>query len=373
MAAPVGPSTADWRQKARRFAATDLLPLAEAIDRGDRLPPGMPRTLGRHGFMGLGIPPEFGGAGASVQAMAAVLEEISWASPAVATMLSVHLAVAAAPILDWGSSAQKKAFLPLMATGECLGAFALTEPGAGSDAAHLACRYERTGDGFRLSGAKMFITNASVADVVILFATRDAAIGHEGISAFLLPKGTPGRSVGPHFDKLGLRGSETNEIVLQDARLGPDAMLGTEGQGLKIALGALTGGRVGIAACALGTARAAYDQMRAAVELDGAEWKRGLLARSFTQLSAASALVERAAIEKDAGRPFIETASAAKLAASQAGVEIASHAIDVIGPEAISLAHPAQRILRDARVFPIVEGTTEIQELILGRSLATSP
>jgi alkylation response protein AidB-like acyl-CoA dehydrogenase len=298
------------------------------------------------------------------------LEEIARASPAVATLLTVHLSVSAAPIDLWGSEEQKERWLPRMADGSFLGAFALTEPGAGSDAARLLCRYRRADGEFVLDGSKMFITNAASADVIVLFATRDPKEEQHGISAFLVAKGTPGYRVTQQLDKLGLRGSETTEIVLEGARLPASALLGPEGQGLSIALGALAGGRVGIAACALGVARAAFDEMQDAVRADPVDWKRSTLARCFTQLFAAATLVDRAAQRKDEGQAYVREASAAKLATSQAAVDIASRAIDVIGFPAVRSGHRAERLLRDARVFPIVEGTTEIQELILGRVLS---
>ncbi|MGI0155295.1 MAG: acyl-CoA dehydrogenase family protein, partial [Thermoplasmata archaeon] len=211
--------------------------------------------------------------------------------------------------------------------------------------------------------------NAVSAGVVLVFATHDPALGARGISAFIVPPGTTGFSVAQRLDKMGLRGSETTELVLRDVRLPPDSMLGPEGAGLKVALSSLAGGRVGIASCALGVAQAAFDEMLRCVRSDDAEWKRVRLSQAYSELAAARALVNVAAERKDAGAPFVREASVAKLVASRAAVAIASAGIDVAGPEGARAGHPAERLLRDARVFPIVEGTTEIQELILGRSL----
>ncbi len=202
-----------------------------------------------------------------------------------------------------------------------------------------------------------------------MFATRDPALGHRGISAFIVPPGTGGFSVAQRLDKLGLRGSETTELVLDGVRLPPDAMLGPEGDGLKVALQGLAGGRVGIAACALGVARAAFEEMRANVRAEDAEWKRTLLARAFADLAASRALVDRAAERKDAGVPYAADASVAKLVASRSAVSIAFAGVDVAGLAGTRSGTTAERLLRDARVFPLVEGTTEIQELILARSL----
>ncbi len=360
---------AGWRERARRFAREYLRPTAEAADREDRAPSDLLARLREERFLGLGVPPSWGGAGGGAREIVAVLEELAAESAAAATLVSVHLSVAAAPVLTWGTDAQREAYLRPLAEGRWLGAFGLTEPSVGSDTAHLATRYERTRDGFVLTGSKMFITNAASADLLLVFATRDPAQGTKGISAFLLRKGTRGFSIAQHLDKLGLRGSETNELVLDGARLPEDALLGREGEGLKVALGALTGGRVGIASCALGVARAAFEEMQRRASRAPDDATRTLVARAFVDLQAASALVSDAARRKDDGVPFVEAASAAKLYASQAAFRIASKGVEIAGWEGVRRGAAPERLLRDARVFPIVEGTTEIQELILGRAL----
>jgi len=354
---------------AERLSVDLVAPLAVELDRSDRLPASIRQRLATTGLMGLTTPPRFGGAAADTRTVARVLEILASASGAVATILAVHLSVAVGPIVEHGTEAQQQALLPKLASGEWLGAFALTEPSVGSDAARLATQYWRTQEGFRLRGNKMFTTSAESADVIVLFATRDPAEGYRGISAFAVPKGTPGVSVGQRLDKLGIRGSETVELVLDDARLPPSALLGVEGQGFPIAMQALAGGRIGIAACALGVARAAFETMRMAAKADPADWKRAAVARSYSQLEAAAALVYHAAELKDRGDPYIDAASAAKLIASQTAVRIAYTGVDVAGPAGVVVGCAAERLLRDARVFPIVEGTTEIQELILGRDL----
>jgi alkylation response protein AidB-like acyl-CoA dehydrogenase len=321
------------------------------------------------GFFGLGVPERWGGQGGDTRCLVAVLEELAAVSASIATLLSVHLSVAAQPILSWGTDGQRETYLRPLAEGRWLGAFGLTEPSVGSDAAHLATRYVADGAGYVLTGSKMFITNGARADLVLLFATRDPSQGARGISAFLLRKGSPGYSVAQHLDKLGLRGSETTELVLQEVPVPEDRRLGAEGEGLKVALSALTGGRLGISACALGVARAAFETMQENARADPEDWKRADVARAFTDLSAARALVDHGAALKDSGAPFVEVASAAKLFASQAAVRIAHRGMAVAGPAGARAGTAAERLLRDARVFPIVEGTTEIQELILGRAL----
>lgn len=360
---------AAWRARAREFAERELRPRAAEIDRTDRLPDGLLAALARDGFLGLGIAPRWGGRGGGARELTAVLEELAVASPAVAVVLAVHLSVCAAPIAEWGTDAQRERYLPELAQGHRLGAFALTEPGAGSDAASLRTRYVREAGGFRLDGSKVFISNAESAGAIVLFATRDPSLGAPGISAFVVPPSTPGFSVAQRFDKLGLRGSETTELLLDRVALPPEALLGPEGKGLKIALSALAGGRVGIASCALGVARAAFEEMVRQLGEDDQEWKRHRLGRSYAELLGARALVEDAARRKDAGEEFVDQASAAKLLASTAAVTLASRGVEIAGAQGVRSGAAAERIFRDARVFPIVEGTTEIQELLLARRL----
>ncbi|MCI4354625.1 MAG: acyl-CoA dehydrogenase family protein, partial [Thermoplasmata archaeon] len=227
----VARSAEEWRLRARHCALEVVRPVAAQMDAEDRLPEGIVPAIRAGGFLGVGVPESWGGSGGDTRATVAVLEEFSAESAAVATLIAVHLSVAAMPILQWGTDAQRAKYLRPLAEGPWLGAFGLTEPGAGSDTARLACRYERVDDRYRLNGSKMFITNAASADVVLVFATRDPSLGHRGISAFIVRKGTEGYRVAQHMDKLGLRGSETTELVFQDMMLGPDTMLGPEGRG----------------------------------------------------------------------------------------------------------------------------------------------
>jgi hypothetical protein len=366
-------TAAAWRARAQHFANAELRPRAPEIDRADALPETVVRGLAREGFFGLGIPTAWGGRGGDTRSVVAVLEEIARANAAVAVELSVHLSVCAQPILAAGTDEQRRTYLTPLARGEILGAFALSEPGSGSDAGALRTRYRRLPDGFELSGTKMFISNAASAGVMLLFATRDPGLGHQGISAFVVPPRTAGISVAPQLEKLGLHGSETREVVLDRARLPDTALLGAEGEGLKIALTALSGGRVGIASCALGVARAALDEMVRNVRRDDAEWKRHLLARAFAEVEAAAAVVADAASRKDAGSEFVLQASVAKLLASRAAVATASAGLDVAAEAGARSGSEAERLFRDARVFPIVEGTSEIQELVVARAVLGAP
>ncbi len=363
------PDAAALRALARRFADERVVPLAAEIDRTDRIPDDLLRALGTAGLLALGLPPEFGGKPASTRGLSAVLEELAATSAAIAVTVAVHLSVCAQPVARFGTPAQQRAWLPALARGERIGAFALTEPGAGSDTAGLETRYRHDNGGFVLRGSKTFISNAASAGLLLVFATRDPGLRSKGIAAFLLPGGTPRLTVSRRFEKLGLRGSETAEIHLDDLRLPAEALLGREGEGLHVALGSLVGGRIGIASCALGVARAAFQEMRAAVRRAESEWARAALARAYVEYAAARALVAEAADRKDAGEPFETEASVAKLVASRAAVAIASAGVDVAGEAGVTGTAVAGRLLRDARVFPIVEGTSEIQELILGRRL----
>ncbi len=355
-----------WRRRAREFADQELRPLL--ADPPDLRPDGpLRQRLRRAELFGLGQPVEWGGGGESTETVAAVLEEIARVDPATAVLLSVHLSVCAYPIARWGTEAQKRQWLRPLLTGQMLGAFALTEPEAGSDAAALQSRYRFTGGRFTLTGAKTFISNGDSADLLLTFATHDPALGRRGISAFLVPRRTGGVVVVRHLEKLGLDRSETTELRFDDLELPPDRLLGPEGEGLGIALNSLVGGRIGIAACALGVARAALDELETAARTDPSDVKLLAVARSFSELEAAAALVQEAARRRDRQEPFAPYASAAKLAASRAALRIAHRAFDAWAEPTGERASRAGRLLRDARVFPIVEGTSEIQERILGR------
>jgi len=236
VASAQGDSAETWRERARAFATDVLLPKVDDIERTDRLPEGLRAALGAAGFFRLGLPEKYGGLPGDTRGIAAVIEELARASATIGTMVSVHLSVCAQPVARWGTDDQKATFLRPLAEGREVGAFALTEPGAGSDAARLACRYRRDRDGYVLDGSKMFITNAAVAGVILTFATSDPSKGREGITAFLVPRGTQGFAIAQRLEKLGLRGSETNEVVFNGAWLPESSRLGKEGEGLSIAL-----------------------------------------------------------------------------------------------------------------------------------------
>lgn len=358
--------------RARRFSREVLVPHRREFDRTDVIPPEVMRSLGAAGFLGINLPKSYGGAEVSTLTLARTLEELAVGCVALAEIMAVHLSVACAPILAWGTEEQRQRWLPEMVKGRWLGAFGLTEPGVGSDAQRLTTRYERAADGFVLNGSKMFITNARSAEVVLVFATRDPSLGSKGISCFVVQKGTPGFSVAQMLDKLGTRGSETTELVLEGCRVPLEAQLGPEGAGFKVAMSALDGGRIGIAACSLGVARAALEAAASFVGPESEDWKKSALARCFVDVEASRALVEKAARQRDAGEDFTAAASAAKLFASQAAFRVASKGLEIAGREVFDRDHPSilEQLFRDARVLTIVEGATEIQEMLLGRRLA---
>ena len=361
-----------FRQRVREFAARTLAPAAEQVDHASSLAPGTAEALAAEGLLALSIPREFGGQAGSALEYAIVMEEIGAACAATAVLVTVHNSLVADPIHHWGTRAQQARYLPRMATGACLGAFALTEPSAGSDAASLRTRARRDGAGYRLVGGKCFISNAGLAGVYLVFATLDPAAGARGITAFLVEPDAPGFAVGAQEHKLGIRGSSTAQLFFDDCWVAEEQRLGPEGQGWRVAMGTLDSGRIGIAAQAVGIARAAYEAALAHVRPAGrgeaapGEATAWLLADMDVRIDAARLLVHRAAVLKDAGERLTREAAAAKLFAAEAAMWVTSQAIEVVGPAACALSSPLQRYLRDAKITEIYEGTSEIQRLIIG-------
>jgi hypothetical protein len=365
------------RDTAREFARARLAPGAAARDRESRFPQAEIAEMGALGFMGMLVPEDWGGAGADHLAYAIALEEIAAADGACSTIMSVHNSVACMPLLRFGSAAQKDRFLGPLARGEMLGCFCLTEPQAGSDAAALATRARRATGGWILDGTKQFITSGSRADLAIVFAVTDPAKGKRGISAFLVPTASPGWRVARIEEKLGQRSSDTAQIVLDGLRVPDDMMLGGEGEGYRIALANLEGGRIGIAAQAVGMARAAH-----AAALAYAKDRRSFgqpivahqavgfrLADMATRIAAARLLVHDAARRRDAGLPCLTEASMAKLFASEIAEQVCTDAIQIHGGYGYLSDFPVERIYRDVRVCQIYEGTSDIQRLVIARAL----
>lgn len=366
------------RDTAREVAQNLLAPGAAERDREARFPTAEMAELGTLGFMGVLVPEEWGGAGVDHVGYALAIEEIAAGDGAVSTIVSVHNSVGCVPILNFGSQEQKERFLKPMAAGEMLSCFCLTEPSAGSDAAAIKTRAVRHGNRWVLNGAKQFITSGSTARVAIVFAVTDPAAGRKGISAFIVPTETAGYRVARLEHKLGQRASDTAQLVFEDVELTPDLMLGAEGEGYRIALSNLEGGRIGIAAQALGMARAAYEAALAyARERESFGHKiidhqavAFRLADMATQLAAARGLILDAAQRRDDGEPCLQQAAMAKLFASEVAERVCSDAIQIHGGYGYLADFPVERIYRDVRVCQIYEGTSDIQRLVIARELA---
>ena len=369
------------RDTARDLATREILPRAAEIDRKHEFPSDIFARLGELGLLGTMVPERWGGAGMDALSYAVALEEIARACASTAVAMSVQCSLVCAPILHDGNDAQRTRWLPELTVGKKIGCFALSEPEAGSDAKSQRTRAEKTktpdGEGWVLNGTKNFITNAPVADLMIVFATTDAAKGSRGISAFLVPMDAPGVKVGKDDDKLGIRGAQSAQVFLTDCALAGDALLGAEGEGFKIAMRALDGGRIGIAAQALGIARAAFeDATRYALERktfgqpiaehQAIQFK---LADMRTEIDAARLLLWRAAVTKDRGGRYGREAAMAKLFGSEVANRAAKEALQIFGGYGYLTDFPAERHYRDAKITEIYEGTSEIQRLVIASSL----
>lgn len=367
----------DVRRLAEDFVAREVAPHAVAWDRAEEVDRGIVKKLGAVGFLGLTIPEEYGGSGGDHLAYCLVTEELGRGDSSVRGIVSVSLGLVAKTLASWGTEEQKRAWLPRLASGEALGCFGLTEPGTGSDAGNLTTRAVRDGGDYVIDGTKMFITNGTWADVVLLFARTNDTPGHRGVSAFLVPADTPGLSRRAVHGKLGLRGQATAELVLEGVRVPASAMLGPEGKGFAVAMSALAKGRMSVAAGCVGIAQAALD---AAVRYAGERAQFGrpiasyqlvqeLLSDISVDVDAARLLTWRVADLVDRGEDFATAASKAKLYASEAAVRCANNALQVFGGYGYIDEYPVGKLLRDARVMTLYEGTSQIQKLIIGRSL----
>ncbi len=365
------------RDVARQFAQERLKPFAADWDRQHRYPAEALAEMGELGFLGMLVPEQWGGAQTGHLAYAMALEEIAAGDGACSTIMSVHNSVGCMPIYKFGNDEQKQRYLTRLASGEMIGAFALTEPQAGSDASALKTRARRDGDHYVLNGTKQFITSGSHAGVVISFAVTDPAAGKNGISAFIVPTDTPGYEVARIEDKLGQHASDTCQIVFNDLRIPAELRLGEEGQGYRIALANLEGGRIGIAAQAVGMARAAFEVARDYAHEREAFGKPLLqhqavafrLADMATEIAVARQMVHHAAALRDAGLPCLSEASMAKLFASEMAERVCSAAIQTLGGYGYLNDFPVERIYRDVRVCQIYEGTSDVQRLVIARNL----
>ncbi|MCE4947096.1 MULTISPECIES: acyl-CoA dehydrogenase family protein [Streptomyces] len=365
------------RRLAADFTDREIAPHATAWDRAEQVDPGIVRKLGDLGFLGLTVPEEYGGSGGDHLSYALVTEELGRGDSAVRGIVSVSLGLVAKTLAAWGDEEQKRTWLPRLTSGAALGCFGLTEPGTGSDAAALTTRAVRDGTDWVLDGSKMFITNGTWADLVLLFARTGGAPGHKGISAFLVPADTPGLTRRAIHGKLGLRGQATAELVLQGVRVPAGALLGPEGKGFSVAMSALAKGRMSVAAGCVGIAQAALDaalgyagqREQFGAPIAGRQLVQELISDIAVDVDAARLLTWRVADLIDRGESFATEASKAKLFASEAAVRAASNALQVFGGYGYIDEYPVGKLLRDARVMTLYEGTSQIQKLLIGRAL----
>jgi alkylation response protein AidB-like acyl-CoA dehydrogenase len=368
----LSPEQREIQALARDFAKAEIEPHAAEWDREHRFPGEIFVKLAELDLMGVCIPEELGGAGADFLAYVLVLEELSRADAGVGVTVAVHTSAATLPILTHGTDDQRAALVPPLAGGEKIGAFALTEAESGSDAASLRTQAERDGDGWRITGAKQWITNGGQGGTIVLFARTEA-----GISCFVVDGRSDGLRVAREEEKLGLNSSSTVDLVLDGVRVGSDRLLGTDGKGFRIAMITLDGGRIGIAAQAVGIAQAAYDVAREyalerrqfgkrLADFQAIQWK---LADMATEIDAARMLVYRAAWLRDNGEPYVEAGAMAKLFASSVARRQTAEAIQVLGGYGYTKEFPVERYYRDAKITEIYEGTSEIQRLVIARSI----
>jgi butyryl-CoA dehydrogenase len=363
---------------ARDFATSEVLPKAAEIDREHRHPKELVARMAELGFLGIAVPEPYGGAGMDHVSYVLAMEEVSRACASTGVIMSVNNSLVCDPIYRFGTEAQKKAWLVPLAAGKKLGCFALSEPEAGSDAAAQRTDAVKQADGsWVISGTKNWITNGPVADVCVLFTMNDRAAGHKGITAFILPMDTPGVRCGQADDKLGIRGSKSSQIFLDDVKLPAENLLGEVGGGFKVAMSTLDGGRIGIAAQALGIARAAFEDALAYAQQRKTFGKpiaqhqaiQFKLADMATEIDAARLLTLRAAWLKDKKLPFGKEAAMAKLYASDVANRVAREAIQVFGGNGYVTEFPVERHFRDAKITEIYEGTSEIQRLVIANHL----
>ena len=365
------------RRVAREFAEGELGDKIAPYDERHEFPHAIVKKLGPLGFLGVLVPEAYGGAGLDHVSYALIVEELCRGDASVGITMWAHNSLCANHIASFASEAQKRRYLPRLASGEVLGAWGLTEPGSGSDAAALRTRAELSGDEWILNGSKAFITNASVCGTAVIMARTGPEKGSKGVSAFILEKGAPGFSAGSPYRKLGLHASDTAELILEDARVPAASLLGERGAGFAQAVQVLEGGRIAMAAMAVGIAQAAVDQSvkymkqrtafgRTLAEFNGLQ---GMIADLATEVEVARLLTLRAAYAKDAGRPAMHVAAMAKLFASETAMKAATQAVQIHGGAGYISEFPVERIFRDAKLTEIGEGTSEIQRLVIAREI----
>lgn len=365
------------RNMVREFAEKEVKPLAAELDEKEEYPHRSLKKMSELGILGTIIPQEYGGAGLDNVTYATVIEEISRACASTGVVTSVHNSLTSWPIMTYGTEEQKKKYLPILAKGEKIGAFGGTEPNAGSDLGAMQTTAELKGDNYIINGSKTFITSGPEAGIIIVFAVTDKEMGPKGISAFIVESDFKGYSVGGIFDKIGINASLTSELVFEDMEVPRENLLGKEGEGFKIALATLDGGRIGIAAQAVGIAQAALEESieysknrqqfgRPIAKFQAIQW---MLSEMATKVEAARYLVLNAAYVKDQGKRISKEAAMAKLFAAEAAVDVTNKAIQVHGGYGYTKEYPVERLYRDARITGIYEGTSEVMKMVISGAL----
>ena len=364
-------------QMIREFAEKEVKPLAAEVDEEERFPLETVEKMAKTGLMGIPVPVKYGGAGGTNLMYGMAVEELSRVCGTTGVVLSAHTSLCCAPIMENGTEEQKMKYLPRLASGEWIGAFGLTEPNAGTDAAMQQTTAVLDGDQYVLNGNKIFITNAVYAHVYVIFAMTDKSLGNKGISAFIVEKGTPGFSIGKKEKKMGIRGSATTELVFEDCRIPKENLLGQQGKGFPIAMKTLDGGRVGIAAQALGIAQGAMDETikytkerkqfgRSISQFQNTQFQ---MADMETKVQAARLLVRSAHWKKDNGMPYSVDAAMAKLFAAETAMEVTTKAVQLHGGYGYTREYPVERMMRDAKITEIYEGTSEVQRMVIAGKL----
>lgn len=365
------------RELFRKFAENEVKPLAEEVDETERFPEETVKKMAKLGMLGIYFPKQYGGAGGDVLSYAMCVEELSKVCGTTGVIVSAHTSLCCAPIFEHGTEEQKMKYLPKLCAGEWIGAFGLTEPNAGTDASGQQTTAVLEGDHYVLNGSKIFITNAGFADVFIIFAMTDKAAGNHGISAFIVERSFPGFSIGKHEKKMGIRGSSTCELIMEDCIVPKENLLGKEGKGFKIAMQTLDGGRIGIAAQALGLGEGAVEEAikytkervqfgRRISQFQNTQFQ---LADMHTRMQAAQFLVYSAAVKKQNHEPYSMDAAMAKLFAAEAASDVTRRAVQLFGGYGYTREYPVERMMRDAKITEIYEGTSEVQRMVIASNL----
>ncbi len=361
----------------KQFAENEVKPIAAEIDESGRFPIENVRKMAKYNMLGIPFPVEYGGAGGDDISYVIAVEELSKVCATSGVIVSAHTSLACWPIYKYGTEEQKQKYLVPLAKGEKLGAFGLTEPNAGTDAAAQQTVAVLDGDNYILNGSKIFITNGGQADTYIIFAMTDKSKGNRGISAFIVEKDAPGFSIGKIEDKMGIRGSATAELIFRDCVIPKENLLGKEGEGFKIAMSTLDGGRIGIAAQALGIAEGAFEETvkyvkereqfgRPIAKFQGLQW---MLADMATEIEAAKLLVYKAATYKMKGLPYSKEAAMAKLYAANTAMSVTTKCVQLHGGYGYTKDYPVERMMRDAKITEIYEGTSQVQQMVIAASI----